>query len=62
MNDFQSLLISQLYDHATHGILLRGPSVRLPLEYQVPPILLADFVYPALSWLVPSFKKDPSVI
>jgi hypothetical protein len=61
MNDSRILHISPLYDPATHGTLLRGPSVRLPSGYRVPPILLADSIYPTLSWLIPSFKKDPGV-
>lgn len=36
---------------------MRGESVLLPSGYSVPPILLGDAVYPALPWLVCSYKR-----
>jgi hypothetical protein len=35
--------------------------MKLPFGYQVPPILLIDFVYHAFSWLISSFKKNPGI-
>lgn len=61
VNDSWILCIFLLYDPASHGTLLRGPSIRLPSRYRVPSILLTDSIYLALSWLIPSFKKDHDI-
>ena len=57
MNDCRVLRKSSFYDSASEGSLLRGESIVLPSGYSVPPILLGDVVYPALPWLVCSYKR-----
>ena len=61
MNDCRVLRKSSFYDLASKGSLLKGESVVLPSGYSVHPILLGDAVYPALPWLVCSYKRPTAL-